>query len=92
MELSFKEILESESYAKAKAVLFNEIQGIQVPVLVNKKYVAPTSSMPCPSRQMNIDRSVFKKTDEEVSLLLTMKKQTPKSRTHKFRTITHFTV
>lgn len=41
----------------------------------------------CPSMIHSIDRSVFKKTDEEKGKLITLKQGITKSRVHKFESI-----
>lgn len=83
--------LDSQDYLNQKAILFNAINKTQLNEHLGKSYYAPASSIPYFDRVFGIDRNVFKKTDAEKSLLLTLKAQTPKSRNHKFKLLNHST-
>ena len=87
-----KDALESNSYQEAKEVLFNEVNGKQVPYQLGKSYYAPTSSMPHSSRIHHVNRMNFKKPKGENELIKEFKKELGKSRNHKFQTIAHFII
>lgn len=84
MEVSFKDILESNHYADQKNVVFKAINRTQLP---DKGY-APPSSLPHSSRVVSVDYSTFKHTPEEVDDIYTMKKRVGKSKHYKFKTLT----
>lgn len=89
MNINYSELLESKSYQEQKEVLFNEVNGVQVPHKIGERYVAPTSSMPCPSRVHHVNRAEFEHTEQEKGRILTFKKHLGKSKNHKFQTLIH---
>lgn len=73
-ELSFKEILESPAYHQQSEVIRNETNNLPY----ERRYAYPRFATA--GELMPVDRGVFKKTDEEKGLLLTLKAKTPKSK------------
>ena len=91
MQVSFKDMLESQDYQNQKRILFNSINRTQKNELINGAMYAPSSTIPYIDRTMHVEREVFKKSDEEKQLLYNLKKELPKTRTYKFVTFTKAT-
>ncbi len=84
MEVSFKQILESEQYENQKRVVFTAINRTQE----NKDGYAPPSTLPHSSRVISTDYSVFKHSPDEIDKIYTAKKLVGKSKHYKFKTLT----
>lgn len=73
-DLSFKEILESPAYHQQREVIRNEINNLPH----ERRYAFPRFATP--GELIPVDRSVYKKTDDEKGQLLTLKARTPKTK------------
>lgn len=83
--------LESESYARQKEVMFNEVNNITVPYKLGNSFFAPTSSLPSPSRIHFTDPKTLKQPANKKTVKK-WKKMVGKSKHHKFQTFLKITL
>jgi hypothetical protein len=91
-EVSFKQILESNHYAMQKEAVFNATNKAQVVEYYKNSWYAPISSTPSSNRNIYVDHSTFRKTQEERDRIYTEKKSIGKSKHYKFKTVIRFAI
>ena len=88
-QISIDKFLESNAYQQAKQVLFDETNQRQVPKFFNGSWYAPISRTPSFNRIEAIDYKSFEQSKGERALIKEYKKDLPKTRIHKMKTILH---